>query len=330
MDVKVTNSFLIAFVLVFTLFCQHSVGAKVSITYKVDAGQWKTDNSVYVQSGKTVFLKFSVANAKTIHWYQIIPDVSQYYKNANFPWETDAYKWSGFGKIVYEKVALTEFENEPFLKITPDLLKENKPASDRLYQTNLGSFWFQAEAILKNGQVVKTAGLEDNDYRGLSPKVFRLSYIENTDYVGYLTSFFNVPGLFGSIPYQSKNYIGVDCADVLMATEAILKNKKLIDYNVVKVVNTFEKIASFEMQDGHPSQKLSWDKDFKKGDFIAVRYSPSRQFAHIGVLYRDENENKILDNADLVIHAGPEALHFSRLKTGGFDGFVKILRNRNR
>jgi hypothetical protein len=30
-----------------------------------------------------------------------------------------------------------------------------------------------------------------------------------------------------------------------------------------------------------------------------------------------------------VIHAGPAALHVSRLDDGGFDGFVKLLQNRN-
>lgn len=320
------NKFIILFILFYT---QNAASAHQTLAYKIGSASWKTGYSVYAQAGESIFLKFPVENAKEIRWYQIIPDVSQYYKNANFPWEADAYTWVGFGKIVYEQVELTAFKDESIVKITPELLERNKPSKARLYQSNLGSFWFQAEATLSDGRTLKTAGLADNDYRGLSPNVFRLSYIENTDYVGYLTSFFNVPGLFGSVPYQSKNYIGVDCADVLMATEAILKNKKLMDYNVVKVVNTFEKIASFDIQNGNPSQKLKWNTDFRKGDFIAVQYSPSHQFAHIGVLYRDANENSMLDSADLVIHAGPEALHVSKLEAGGFDGFVKLLQNRN-
>ena len=43
----------------------------------------------------------------------------------------------------------------------------------------------------------------------MSPKVFRVSVRDGEGYVGWLASYFNVPGLFGSVIHQSANYIGV-------------------------------------------------------------------------------------------------------------------------
>ena len=34
-------------------------------------------------------------------------------------------------------------------------------------------------------------------------------------------SYCNVPGLFGCVPWQSHHYVGVDCADVLMAAACL-------------------------------------------------------------------------------------------------------------
>lgn len=48
--------------------------------------------------------------------------------------------------------------------------------------------------------------------------------------------------------------------------------------------------------------------------------------ANIGALFSDANRNDVLDGDDLVIHAGPQPLHYSHLKEGNFDGHVVILR----
>ncbi len=189
-----------------------------------------------------------------------------------------------------------------------------------------GSFWFHAE-VASDGIIYRSPGIEDSYYRGISPKVFRMSVRSGQGYIGYLTSFFNVPGLFGSINYQSSNYIGVDCADVLMAALAAWKKKPLKkNYNVAMLVTGLTKVAEFDLSDGKTAKKLRWGTDVRPGDFIAVRYPSHRQYAHIGALYSDANKNGLLDAADIIIHAGPAPLHLSRLKDGNFDGHVVILR----
>jgi len=172
-----------------------------------------------------------------------------------------------------------------------------------------------------------TPGIETKDKRGLSPKVFRVSVKKNSGLLGNLTSYFNVPAVFGSTPYQVRNYIGIDCADVLMA--AYCKSKKLPidkDYNVSALTSEFPIIVRSSIRDGNPVSNVRWKKNIREGDFIAVKYFGGSQYQHIGALYKDQNRNGFLDREDLVLHAGPDPLHFSNLKSGAFDGTIVILR----
>jgi hypothetical protein len=331
----------------FIFFLSHTdCFAAIEIQSKVNNDQWITKDSVYPLKGDKISLKVKKMPEAKIRWYQIIPDISKIYKNANHPWEKDPYKWVGLAKITYQKKELTQFINQweinPFRNNNEDENKENSSGSffktilDKIlqrpqtnstyYQKDVGSFWFQA-VVEKDGKKYRSPGIEDSDKYGISPKVFRISIREQEGYLGYLTSFFNVPALFGSTLYQSTHYIGVDCADVLIASYGKWKNKTLDkNYNVGMVINKFNKISECEIRNGHPSIKLKWGKDIFPGDIIAVRYFGKRQYQHIGALYSDKNRNSILDQDDLVIHAGPYPLHTSALSEGKFDGHVIILR----
>ena len=299
----------------------------ILIESSIDDGRWVKNRAIYPLKGQKIVLKVDEVPGGQIRWYQIIPATSKIYKNANFPWEKNPYQWVGFAKIDYSRKELGRFRGH--WQIQPFNNQENRRVQcrkSRFYHEDVGSFWFQAE-IEKEGTIYRSAGIEDSDERGLSTAVFRVSIRDGQGYLGYLTSFFNVPGLFGSVTYQSNNYIGVDCADVLMAAygkwrqEPIKKN-----YNVAMVVGQWPKVEEFDLREGSPNEKLKWGKDIRPGDFIAVRYSGRRQYQHIGVLFIDANENHILDGGDLVIHAGPQPLHCSYLKDGNFDGHVVILR----
>ncbi len=313
-------------IIVFIFFTQILLATE--ITYKVDKGTFKKKHSVYLLSEQELRLRFDVKNAKSIKWYQIIPDTSKFYKNANHPWEKNPYQWSDYGKIDYNRVEIKAFENQKEVLLTKKILEENKPKNNQYYNAQLGSFWFEAEATLKNGKIIKSKGIKNVERKGLSPKVFRVSYMLDKSYIGYLTTFFNVPGIFGSMPYQSRNYIGVDCADVLVATSKVMNkkpNKK--NYNVLMLVDKFKIKKKFKILNGKPNKKLTWEKEFKKGDFIAVKYRENGRYAHIGMLYADENNNSLLDENDSIINAGPNALHLSTLESGAFNGTVVILRN---
>ena len=302
------------------------------IEYKIDNGKIHHNHTAYLTPSEELTMRFDVTDAKSIRWYQIIPDTSKFYKNANYPWEKkNPYKWCGYGKIDYKRVPIKAFENKKEVLLTSKILKENRPKNNPYYNAKLGSFWFEAEAMLKNGKIIKSKGIKNVERKGLSPKVFRVSYMLDKSYIGYLTTFFNVPGIFGSMPYQSRNYIGVDCADVLVATSKVMRHEKNEkNYNVVMLVDTLKIKKKFSIIDGKPDVTLKWGKAFKKGDFIAVKYSPNGRYAHIGMLYGDENGNGVLDENDSFINAGPNALNVATLKSGAFNGTVVILNNKDK
>lgn len=311
---------------IFLLFLQNLYAAQIS--YKVDNEAYKTSTSVYLKPTQKLKMRFSIKNAKIIRWYQIIPNTLKFYKNANQPWEDNAYKWSGYGKIDYQRVEIKSFKNKKEVELTSKILEENRPNNNPYYHSKLGSFWFEVEVVKTNGKIVKTKGINDVGEKGLSPKVFRVSYMASDDYLGYLTTFFNVPGIFGSMPYQSRNYIGVDCANVLVATSKVMnKQKNTKNYNVVMLVEKLKTKVKTKIVHGTPIDKLKWGKEFEKGDFIAVKYTENGRYAHIGMLYADENNNGILDKEDSIMNAGPNALHLAPLSKGGFNGTVVILKN---
>jgi hypothetical protein len=319
---------LISFIL-FSIGVVSSVKADVLIQAQVAEGEWQAQPAIYAKEHQSVLLKVIAEPKSLIRWYQIVPNTKKHYKNANHPWEPNPYKWAGFGKIEYRKVELKQFQNHPQIEITAALLKEGNLWQSPYYEAHLGSFWFQVEVIDTEGNKVSSPGLESANDRGLSPKTFRLSFMKDTSYLGYLTSFFNVPGVFGSIPYQSQNYIGVDCADVLMAANAIKSKTQVKDLNVAWLVTNLKHVAKKQNFIGSKT-KFKWGKDIFPGDFIAVRYLKNRQYAHIGALYEDKNNDGYLDGNDLVIHAGPNALSFATVLEAGFIGDIVVLKNGER
>ena len=155
----------------------------------------------------------------------IFADFTRNYKNANHPWEKN--RTNGLGLIKYLRMELEEIRNS--LEIAPfdgerDLFGKireyflERGANEhavRYYNGETGTFWFQVEVTDRNGVVYRSAGISDSTDRGISTQVTRISVRESSDFLRFITSFFNVPGLFGSLLYQTKNHIGADCADLL-------------------------------------------------------------------------------------------------------------------
>lgn len=310
-----------------------SWAGELSIEVRGGSGRWTQAAFISPRKGEAVALRVAPRPGASIRWYRIYADLSRYYKNANHPWEPSPYAWTGWGKIPYLREELRSlrghWEINP-LDASGRVLRgeelEPHPAKAPHYVEDVGTFWFQAE-VEERGATSRSPGLEQSDHRGLSPKVFRISIREGEGYLGYLTSFFNVPGLFGSVPHQSYNYIGVDCADVLMAARARWTGKPLErDYNVAALVEELPRTARVQLRKGTPDRALPLGESLRPGDLLAVRYPGARQFQHVGAFYSDGNANGLLDADDLVLHAGPEALHLSRLGDGAFDGEVAILR----
>lgn len=311
----------------------------LAITASIDEGPWTKDTAIYPMKGQKATLRVKQVPGGVIRWYRIVPDISKIYKNANHPWEANPYKWVGLAKIDYSRRELTKFHGQwliqPFSEEAP-VADTNKvsasfpfltraSADSQHYHKDVGSFWFQAE-VEKHGKVERSPGIEDCDKRGLSPQVFRVSIREGDGYLGYLTTFFNVPGVFGSIPYQSNNYLGADCCDALLAAYGVWSGKRITkDYSVAMLVSQLPKATECDVVGGKPDREIKWGKDIHPGNFIAVKFPGAKAYQHIGALYSDTDKDGVLSAGDLVLHAGPLPLHHSRLGEGCFDGHVVIL-----
>jgi len=308
--------------------------ATLSIYSQIGTNQWRNSPAVLLEKDEKLSLKIEKIAGASIRWYQIFPDITQRYNNAYWPNEPKAYQWKGVDEVSYVREEIPAFRGQWTISLYNDnrfqyRLPKNTVTESRFFSTFAGSFWYQVE-VLRDGRILRSPGVEDNTSQGLAVDVFRLTLCPNkTDYINHLMGFFNVPGIFGSTIRQSTNYIGVDCADVLMAAYAKWKkipNEK--NYNVAMVVDKFSKASEFNLQNGNPDIDVLWDKHVRVGDFIAVRYQGARSYQHIGALYSDKNKNGSLDSSDIVIHAGPDPLHLSELKAGNFNGHVVILRPR--
>ena len=303
-------------------------GPALSLEGRVGEGAWGSGPAVAMR-GQAVSVRIAEAPMGEVRWYQIFPDLDQQYKNANHPWEPDPYTWVGFGEIDYERHELVGWRglSEPVVFAASGeskLLAD--PSGSPFFDAEVGSYWLQAEVHAETG-VVRSAGIEERDHRGLSPTVFRITMRHDTSFLGELTGYRNVPGLFGSVVHQSRHYIGVDCADVLVAARARARSEGLSrNFNVAMLVSEWERVGAFAMEGGTPERPVSWGADLRPGDLLAVRYAGSRQYAHIGALAEDADGDGLLGPADLVLHAGPDPLHYSKLSEGGFDGDVIVLR----
>lgn len=311
----------------------------VVIRSNIAGGQWSDSTEIYPLKGQELILKVDRVDGACIRWYQIIPDISIQYKNANFPWEKDPYKWIGWASIRYDIKELVQFQNKwevrPFKKSKPGLLEKVFEAlglsrfgcqRHGRCDGDPGSYWFQAE-VVKDGRILRSSDVQPVMKGGLTGDVFRVSMRDGEGYLGYVASFYNVPAVFGSVPKQSNNYIGVDCADVLLAAYRRWRGKlEKKDYNVAMLVNALPRVASFNIKNGMPDKTVSWGTEIMPGDFIAVKFPGRKSYQHIGALHSDVNKNGIFDGGDLVLHAGPAPLHLSRFNSGSFDGHVQVLR----
>jgi hypothetical protein len=300
----------------------------LSLQVKVDDGPWTAGPAAPLK-GQTVRLRVDAPPGASVRWYQLIPDLVEMHKNARFPWESRAYEWEGFRKIPIGRERLENLSGAEvtLFPTTGWTARYGDPsAASPYYRADAGSFWFQAE-VEKDGRVTRTPGPEAGDHRGLSPKVMRVSVREGPGLAGWLTSFYNVPALFGSVPYQSWNYIGVDCADALVTAHGRHVGKEdPKNWNVDMLVASLEKRGEASVsEDGKVAGALRWGRDVLAGDFVAVKYPGARRWQHIGLLAGDDGDG-VLSGGDAVIHAGPRPLMRDTLGGGAFPGAVAVLR----
>lgn len=183
-----------------------------------------------------------------------------------------------------------------------------------------------AATVRQGDRVYSTPGEEDAPKGQMDPRVFRYSFRAGDGFVGWLTSYFNVPYLFGSAGddahHQAERYIGADCADVLVAALRRAGLHRLHYTNVGGVIDALGRSAGPAVVHPCPPETpacastadppLRFGAEVAPGDILAIDYVGSgelpRAWDHIVVLVEDRGPGGVPDGVlgadDLVLDSG--------------------------
>jgi hypothetical protein len=175
---------------------------------------------------------------------------------------------------------------------------------------------------------------------GITTAPLRYSYRNGDDFLGWLSSFYNVPYLFGSAGMGAKNqaeqYIGADCADILVAALRRAGWKKLEYSSVADLVDALHPVGKPVIvkpcQAGAcEATALRYGKEVRPGDMLALDYIGAesdlpRAWDHIVVVVEDRGPGGVPDGKlgpeDLVMDSGSaEGLKQAPL---GEQGLVRV------
>lgn len=235
----------------------------------------------------------------------------------------DHGKWIGFDRLEYFE---TPIAGDATTLVVRDALPSagaSLPSSPRA-EPWVGLGVMHLAATLQLGDAtLATAGADDAPDGTLSARVFRYSFRAGDDFLGWLTSYFNVPYLFGSAGKgaraQAERYVGADCADVLVA--ALRRTGSKLDYTSVgDLVDALPHVAGA----------------VRPGDLYALDYvgysDLPRSWDHIVALVEDRGPDGKPDGKpgpeDLVIDTGnADGLKVAPLADQG-DVRIAVLRPR--
>lgn len=139
-------------------------------------------------------------------------------------------KWIGYDRIEYFESAL---DGGGTRRTVRDAAPSAGPPRGEAW---LGLGVMRLAATVRLGATAATTPGADDTVDGMiAPRVFRYSVRAGDDFLGWLTSYFNVPYLFGSAGKGARNqaerYLGADCADILVA--ALRRTGSRLEYTSV-------------------------------------------------------------------------------------------------
>jgi hypothetical protein len=302
----------------------------LTVEMRVGDGEWRATPVATPLAGEPVALRAPVPAGASVRWYELLPDLGRDHHNAEWPWNPGAYRWLGFERVACERVEIEAWRDQSAVVlprgVPPPLPAGRAEVRPWLRQRASGTFWLQCEVTGDGGDVRRTPGLDESDARGLPPAAIRLSVRDGEGFAGWIATFANVPSMFGSTTYQSRNWLAADCADVIMTARSAWLGEALDrDWNVAGIVSTLRRRSEADLLEGVASGGLRWGRDVVPGDVVAVRYAGGRSYQHVGVLVGDTDGDGSLSPDDAVAHAGPLPLRIAPLREGSFDGHVVIL-----
>lgn len=253
----------------------------------------------------------------------------------------DHGKWLGYDTLEYETRAWSVSEHVTIVGDTIELRGMPLPARDgrvpNVSVPGVGTMWVGARATLPDGRVLSTFDGDDVDRLGLrrGPRApMRVSFRSSDDFTGWLSAFFDVPFVFGSTPGQVERFLGVDCADVMVAARR-RQTRRDLDYTSVNGISELAREVSevvliggdgvVRRPDGTEAH-LRWGHEIEAGDMVAIDYSSAgdalpRPWDHIGALLEDRGPegrpDGILGADDMLRHMGNRGLTDETLRAHG-------------
>lgn len=225
-------------------------------------------------------------------------------------------QWLGYDTLEYRQTPLPQRGG----RLT---IERAHPTDRRLaVHRGLGTVRYAVEVQSAQG-VFKSADASATGRGGITDRVRRISFRRGDDAVGWLTSYFNVPNVFGSAGagrrHQTELHQGADCADVMVG--ALRKAGVDLPYTSVaglyryttavtdKLLATRDGI--FEIgPDGQPGApvRLRFGTDVQPGDLVTIDYTmllvTKRSWDHVGMIGDDAGTLGIWDPADGLLHMG--------------------------
>jgi hypothetical protein len=208
-------------------------------------------------------------------------------------------EWIGFDKIEY-------FETPLDGGGTARTVRDARPSDATLAGARIAAHrelgvMRLAATVRLGGARASTPDAGDAPDGQISERVFRYTFRAGDDFLGWLTSFYNVPYLFGSAgkgkKSQAERYIGADCADILVAALRRAGRRDLEYSSVADLVDELHQVPRAQARPG----------DLLALDYVGAAELP-REWDHIVVLVEDRGPDGrpdgVLGPDDLVADSG--------------------------
>ncbi|MBT3814698.1 hypothetical protein HOE37_02340 [Candidatus Woesearchaeota archaeon] len=261
-----------------------------------------------------------------MQWSKVEPLI-----DSHFPYENsdpDTRKWLGIDKINY---ASSQVEKTKGLQ---RILADAKPTKQN-HNFELGTMRFSLELRI-NDKSWNTPNHNNVKRGGIKSDVLRICYLLDETFLGWTTSYFNVPGIYGSASlnhshsqrsHQTELYLGFDCADLIVGAARHLNRKykytnadglrQQTEYSDEYLLHQNGEITDLE---GNTAQ-LKYDQDVQQGDLVFFADQNSNRYWHVVVLLEDVNDlsatqRKEKEDAERIFNGHDPILHYDNLGLG--------------
>ena len=232
-----------------------------------------------------------------------------------FKVEAEGNNYSNVGGSQFSWDNLT-YKETPINKGNKWSLQVDARPTDKSKDVNkgLGTMRYKVE-IIYNDKKISSPGKSSTNYKGITEDVHRISVRKDDSFIGWVTSYFNLPYIYGSSgetnsKHQTEKYIGSDCADLLVG--AYRKTGKDISYTCAAGLTKFAnvKIAEERLSTNgenyyYNNKLVKFGSDVQVGDLILFGRS------HVGVIVEDKSNpygkykggpDGLFNDYDLIIH----------------------------